>query len=98
LLQELDIDELERNRRRRLLVRSRDVQAARGVLRDAGFAPVSGSNGVIEVKDTMAVERPDDIARLLVNAGQAPTMLNVEQEDLEHYFLRLVGLEGEGDA
>ena len=93
LLQELDIHELERNRRRRLLIRSRDMQAARSVLRSAGFAPVSGSNGVIEVKDTMAVERPDDIAKLLVNAGQAPTMLNVEQEDLEHYFLRLVGLE-----
>ena len=34
---------------------------------------------------------PDDIATLLVEAGQAPTMLAVEQEDLEHYFLRLVG-------
>ncbi len=92
LLQELDIDELERNRRRRLLIRSRDMQAARTALRNAGIAAVSASNGVIEVKDTMAVERPDDIARLLVNAGQAPTMLQVEQEDLEQYFLRLVGL------
>jgi ABC-2 type transport system ATP-binding protein len=97
LLQELDIDELERNRRRRLLIRSRDPQATRSVLGDAGFAPVSASNGVIELKDTVAVERPDDVAKLLVNAGQAPTMLNVEQEDLERYFLRLVGLEGEGD-
>jgi ABC-2 type transport system ATP-binding protein len=95
LLQELDIDELERNRRRRLLVRSRDMQAARSVLCDAGFAAVSASNGVIEVQDATAVERPDDIARLLVNAGQAPTMLTVEQEDLEHYFLRLVGQIGE---
>lgn len=98
LLQELDIDELERNRQQRLLVRSRDMQAARSVLCDAGFAAVSASNGAIEVTDTAAVERPDDIAKLLVNAGQAPTMLNVEQEDLEHYFLRLVGLEGEGEA
>jgi len=95
LLQELDIHELERNRRRRLLIRSRDMQAVRSVLRSAGFAPVSASNGVIEVKDATAVERPDDIARLLVDAGQAPTMLNVEQEDLEGYFLRLVGLEAD---
>jgi ABC-2 type transport system ATP-binding protein len=98
LLQELDVDELERNRRRRLLIRSRDMQAARTVLCNAGIAAVSASNGVIEVKDTMAVERPDDIARLLVNADQAPTMLQVEQEDLEQYFLRLVGLEGEQEA
>ena len=65
------------------------------MLCDAGFAAASASNGVIEVEDTMAVERPDEIARLLVDAGQAPTMLNVEQEDLEQYFLRLVGLEKE---
>jgi ABC-2 type transport system ATP-binding protein len=98
LLQELDIDELERNRRRRLLIQSRDMQAARSVLCNAGFAAASASNGVIEVQDTMAVERPDEVARLLVDAGQAPTMLNVEQEDLEHYFLRLVGLGGEPEA
>jgi ABC-2 type transport system ATP-binding protein len=98
LLQELDIAELERNRRRRLLIQSRDMRAAHTVLCNAGFVPVSASNGVIEVKDTLAIERPDDIAKLLVNAGQAPTMLSVEQEDLEHYFLRLVGLEGEGEA
>jgi ABC-2 type transport system ATP-binding protein len=95
LLQELDIDELERNRRRRLLIQSRDMQAAHSVLCNAGFAAVGTSDGVIEVEDTMAVERPDEIARLLVDAGQAPTMLNVEQEDLEQYFLRLVGLEKE---
>ena len=98
LLQELDIAELERNRRRRLLIQSRDMRAAHTVLCNAGFVPVSASNGVIEVKDTLAIERPDDIAKLLVNAGQAPTMLSVEQEDLEHYFLRLVGLEGEGES
>ena len=95
LVQELDIDEVERSRRRRLLVGSRDLQAARNVLHNAGFAPVSAANGVIKVRDTKAVERPDDVAGLLVNAGQPPTMLNVEQEDLEHYFLRLVGLEEE---
>jgi len=32
LLQELDIDELERNRRRRLMLRARDIEAARQVM------------------------------------------------------------------
>jgi ABC-2 type transport system ATP-binding protein len=94
LLQELDSDELQRNRRRKLVIRARDIQAARTVLVDAGFAAETNSNGIVKVNDTKAVERPDDIATCLVNAGHAPTMLNVEQEDLEHYFLRLVGLEG----
>ena len=97
LLQELDVDELERNRRRRLVIRTRDCQAARSVLLSAGFSAEMTSQGTIEVQDTAAIERPDDIATRLVNAGHAPTMLNVEQEDLEHYFLRLVGME-EGNA
>jgi ABC-2 type transport system ATP-binding protein len=94
LLQELDVDELERNRRRRLVIRARDCQAARSVLLSAGFSAEITSDGAIEVKDDAAIERPDDIATRLVNAGHAPTMLNVEEEDLEHYFLRLVGMEG----
>jgi ABC-2 type transport system ATP-binding protein len=97
LLQELDAAELQRKRQRRLVIRTRDIQAARAVLTNAGFAVENTSNGMIEVKDTDAVERPDDIATQLVNAGHPPTMLDVEQEDLEHYFLRLVGLEGENE-
>ncbi len=92
LLQELDVDELERNRRRRLLIRARDCQAARAVLIAAGFSTELSADGTIEIKDIAAIERPDEIATRLVNAGHAPTMLNVEQEDLEHYFLRLVGV------
>jgi ABC-2 type transport system ATP-binding protein len=94
LLQELDVDELERNRRRRLVIRARDCEAARSVLVSAGFSVATTSDGAIEISDTAAMERPDDIATRLVNAGHAPTMLNVEQEDLEHYFLRLVGADG----
>lgn len=93
LLQELDVDELEGNRRRRLVVRTRDCQAARSVLLSAGFSVDTTSEGTIEVKDNAAIERPDDIATRLVNAGHAPTMLDVEEEDLEHHFLRLVGMD-----
>ena len=97
LLQELNVAELERNRRRRLLIRTRDNQAACAVLSGAGFSAEMTSDNTIGVKDTAAIERPDDIATRLVNAGYAPTMLNVEQEDLEHYFLRLVGVDGENE-
>lgn len=95
LIQELDVAELERNRRRRLVIRTRDCEAAHAVLDSAGFSTKLMPNNVIEVKDGIALERPDDIATRLVNAGHAPTMLNIEQEDLEHYFLRLVGMDQE---
>lgn len=94
LLQELDVDELERNRRRRLVVRTRDCQAAYPMLLSAGFSAEITSNSTIKIKDHAAIKRPDDIATRLVHAGHAPTMLNVEEEDLEQYFLRLVGMDG----
>lgn len=95
LLQEISMDELERNRRRRLVLRARDTRSAQAVLLGAGFSADVAADGTVEVKDPFAMERPDDVATRLVSAGQAPTMLNVEEEDLEHYFLRLVGMDGD---
>lgn len=95
LLQELDIDELKRNRRRWLVLRTRNCEAAREALTSAGYAADTTQDGNIKVKNAEAIERPDAIATLLVDAGYAPTLLKVEQEDLEAYFLRLVGVNGE---
>ncbi len=95
LLQELGIDELERNRRRWLFLRTRDCEAARVALTTAGYAADITQDGNIKVKNDEAIERPDAIATLLVDAGHPPTLLKVEQEDLEGYFLRLVGINGE---
>ncbi len=92
LLQELDAAELQHNRRRRLLIRTRDCAAAQAVLAGAGFSVELMPNDIIAVTDEVALDRPDEIATRLVKAGQPPTMLNIEQEDLEHYFLRLVGM------
>lgn len=97
LLQELDRDELEKNRRRRLLVRARDIAGAKSALSGSGYAVPMSTNGTLTIQDPAACERPDEIARLLVQAGSPPTHLVVEEEDLEHYFLRLVGINGEVD-
>jgi ABC-2 type transport system ATP-binding protein len=96
LLEEMDVAELERNRRRRLVVRTRDEQAGMSILAAAGYHIRQG-NGMVEITDADAIERPDEVAIKLVEGGHPPTMLFVEQEDLEHYFLRLVGKE-EGAA
>jgi ABC-2 type transport system ATP-binding protein len=94
LLQEFNIDELERNRKRRLLLRARDVGSAHRTLVAAGQPAEVLQDGTIELKTASSVERPDDINCLLVNAGNAPTQLMVEEEELEQYFLRLVGMDG----
>jgi ABC-2 type transport system ATP-binding protein len=94
LLQELDVDELERNRRRRLLLRVRDIEAARLALTTAGQPTEILQDGSIELKNAFSVEHPDEINRLLVQAGVPPMQLMVEEEELEQYFLRLVGMDG----
>lgn len=93
LIQELDVAELERNRRRRLLIRSRDVDTTQAWLSSAGFPAEIVPDGVIEIRSEAAIEKPDEVAVRLVEAGHAPSMLKVEEEDLEHYFLRLVGMD-----
>jgi len=93
LLQELNIDALERNRNRRLLLRVRDTESAQRALAAAGKFAASLDDGTIELKDASAVEHPDEVNRLLVEAGTSPTQLMVEEEELEQYFLRLVGME-----
>lgn len=96
LVQELDIAGLERNRLRRLLIRVRDVEGALQTLRAAGLPAALTSGGeAIAIQDAAAVERPEDINVLLVEAGFPPAHLVVEEEELEAYFLRLVGVNGE---
>ena len=94
LLQELNIDELERNRRRRLLLRARDAESAQRTLLAAGQLAEILSDGTIELKSAAAIGRPDDINCLLVKAGTPPMQLLVEEEELEQYFIRLVGMDG----
>jgi ABC-2 type transport system ATP-binding protein len=102
LLQEVDADDLARRLRQRLVVSARDRGAARAALAAAGFATEPAGDGGLVVRDERAVHRPDDVATVLVDAGCPPTRLVVEREDLETYFLRLVGAappaEGYGDA
>jgi ABC-2 type transport system ATP-binding protein len=93
LLQELNIDELERNRNRRLLLRVRDVESAHQTLMAASQPAEILPDGTIELKNVSSIEHPDDINRILVNAGTPPIQLMVEEEELEQYFLRLVGMD-----
>jgi ABC-2 type transport system ATP-binding protein len=96
LLQELDNAELERDRHKRLLLRARDGEAARQALVAAGQPVEILQDGTLTLKNGPAVERPDEVNRLLVAAGAAPTYLQVEEEQLERYFLRMVGMDGGG--
>ena len=95
LLQEMEIEQLELERRRRLIVRTRDNTAARAALAAAGHTSEPLPDGSLVLTTGEAVSHPDDIATRLVQAGAPPTQLWTDEEDLEHYFLRRVGSDGE---
>ncbi len=90
LIEELDTDSLEKLRAKRLVVRARNMEAARLSLQSAGYKPLV-EDGSIVMDSDHAIEHPDNIAQILVNSGTPPTRLSVEQQDLEGHFLQLTG-------
>ena len=90
LVEELEADELEQLRSLRLEIQVRDLPAAQRALTQAGYACKASEDSLVII-ETRAIEEPEAVATILVNAGVPPTRLGVEQEDLEDYFLRLTG-------
>ncbi|MEW6242501.1 MAG: AAA family ATPase, partial [Chloroflexota bacterium] len=91
LIEELDTDKLERLRARRLEVRTRNLEGARISLQSAGYKPVL-EDDTIRLEEDHAIEHPDSIAQILVNAGAPPTHLVIRQQDLEEHFMQLTGV------
>jgi ABC-2 type transport system ATP-binding protein len=91
LMQELDISQLDKLRKRRLLIEARDKTAARAILEAQGYSITVAENGRLECSDDRAIACPENVNVPLVHAGCPPTMLYVEEEDLETYFLRVIG-------
>jgi ABC-2 type transport system ATP-binding protein len=87
LIEELDADRLDAIRARQLIVDTHDLMKACEVLKSFQVQKVGEHR--IAIKDQKAIEAPDMIATLLVNAGTPPSHLAVEQENLEDYFLKL---------
>jgi len=90
LIEELDADKLEQLRSKYLVIKARDIHAAFNALKNLDYAISSDHNESIRLSDPRAVDAPDEVARVLVQAGTPPTHLAVVQEDLEDHFLRLI--------
>ena len=93
LLQELSADELDQNRKRRLLLRVKDIETAQRILAAADQPVAILRDGCMALDSNSAIEHPEQINRLLVRGGAPPGQLFVEEEGLEQYFLRLIGMD-----
>lgn len=90
LIQEFVPGTLEALRARRLEVQALDLDRARMALMQAGYV-VETEADRLRLTGVEAVAHPEAVATVLVRAGQPPTRLAVEQDDLEAHFLRLTG-------
>lgn len=95
LLKEMDGAQLENERRRRLLIRVRDVETACQTLAENRYSAVILPDRILELTGLSAIENPEAVNQLLVQSGNSPSYLAVEEENLEDYFLRLVGGQSE---
>lgn len=93
LIEELGAQELEKLLSERLEINTRDPKTAHNTLVRAGYA-VSIKEDKLLMNEPRAINAPDEIATLLVQAGTPPTKLIVLQEGLEDHFLRLTGERG----
>lgn len=94
LIQEIDTRQLDKLCRKRLLINANDAKAACSILIQNGYTVCQTKDEIIEIKDDEAIRKPDVIATIMVNAGCPPTLLQVEEEDLESYFLRTIEMNG----
>ncbi len=90
LLQELSAAQLDAQRDRRLLINARDPEALQWFLVDRGIKYTVSEEGYKVLTDAESVAHPDTMASNLVAAGIPPTLIKVEEEDLETYFLRVI--------
>jgi ABC-2 type transport system ATP-binding protein len=91
LIEELDTDNLEKLRSKHLGVQARDLKSAFICLQSAGYNLLMKDETIL-IENAYALEHPDDIAQILVNAGTPPTHLAVEQQNLEDHFMVLTGV------
>lgn len=97
LIEELDTEGLEARRDRRLEIGTMDLPGTEAALRAAGLSPTvasarstpDDSMPLIEVRDRWALDAPEAIARLLVEADLPPTRLAIARGSLEDHFIRV---------
>ena len=94
MVQEMNADQLSHLLHKRLIIDARDQKAALARLLKEGYTANVSKDGHLEIKDESAMAEPEAISTLLVNTGIPPTLLRVDEEDLESYFLRAIGAGG----
>ncbi len=94
LIREIETSQLDALCNKRVLVDATDREKAKSILLKEGYRINITEGGSFEINDNEAIAHPEAIAVAMVNEGAPPTLLKVEKESLESYFLRTIGTNG----
>lgn len=96
LIKKIDREELENSLEKSLILDGKDKVSMKSILIKAGYNLLledereGKESPPLQIYDKNAVDEPERLVTILVNAGHPPTLLKVEKEDLEMYFLRTI--------
>ena len=94
LIHESSVHEMEKLRKHYLEVRTKDLEGTRNLLQKSGYMVILREEGHLEVRGKDSLTEPENISEILVQSGYAPSLIKVEQEDLETFFLRFIYMKG----
>lgn len=90
MIREMETHHLDSSRQRKLKINTLNNNGAADILKKNNYFYEYKDQGAIYCSDEKAILHPEIISALLVEKGLSLTELNVEEEDLEHYFLRII--------
>jgi len=91
LIKEINTGDLDQQIIKKLSVNTSDNHKAQKILKDKNIIATINEVGILESEDSTAIGQPEFISTLFVNSGLPPKMINLIEEDLESYFLRMIG-------
>ncbi len=90
LIKELNTNELEHQIIKKLYVKTTDNNKSLAILKENKFNFRIATTDTLESSDLEAIKYPEKISKLLVNSQVSLQMIQVTEEDLETYFLRII--------
>jgi len=90
MIRESEVDQLKNSRYKALHVGTRENEQAVEILIKQGYTPGYLPDGSLELSGESAINHPEKVSALLASQGLPPVKIVVEEEDLEHYFFRII--------
>lgn len=90
MIDEFDTHQLNELCHRQLVIETNNNQQAKQILHEKGISKMNFEKDQLIIKDQKAMNHPESISKLLIQHQMGLKKLNLEEENLETYFLRII--------